>query len=250
MAQPSTEDKPPAIKEEEIIAVLFTGTEVRLKEVMSQVNGLSADFFVSLIVDAEFKQLDRLESVKLHVQCQEILEEDDRKKIEVRLQQARLLLVPLLSRNVAARLALGLTDTLAPAVIFRALISKLPVLAIADGARAEEVDLEIPMVRPSPSSIKNIMNGYLNTWRHWGVEFIEVGEIIDRVKTQAKPAGIEPRPLTTTERPPAKRPIITRDDILEIKRRGETKIKLSKDAIITSLALDYASEEGIEIIDQ
>jgi flavoprotein len=94
-------------------------------------------------------------------------------------KQSDLLLVPTLSMNLAARLALGLMDSLISTLVVGALLAGKAVVAIRDGADPNGSAGQVfGAAGESAPALRARLEGHLTTLASYGVELVSEGEFL------------------------------------------------------------------------
>ena len=93
-------------------------------------------------------------------------------------RQTDLVLVPTLSMNLAARLALGLMDSPVATLILGGLLAGKPVLAIRDGADPNGGAGQVFGAAGAAPALRARLTGHLDTLASYGVELVGAGEFL------------------------------------------------------------------------
>ncbi|HMQ32819.1 MAG TPA: flavoprotein [Chloroflexaceae bacterium] len=159
-------------------------------------------------------------------------------------READLLLIPTLSMSVAARLALGLMDSLVATLTLGALLAGKPVVAIRDGAepggRGGEVFGAVP---GAAAPLRARLEGHLAALETFGVELVREPDFLLTMERRLI-AGAAPRPApgaalqTPTPAAAARAGFITEADLLGL-MPGST-LRLAPGSRLTPQASDTA----------
>ena len=170
-----------------------------------------------------------------------------------------LLLLPTLSMNTAAHLALGLMDSLFSTLVLGALLAGKPVIAVCDGADPNGNGGRVFSKNNTGSpALRRTMLGHLDTLRDYGVQLVREGEFVPAVIRQlqggdpvapSKPAiatlatnGTAALAISPNGRPA----IITEGELAAID--PGTILHLPYGARLTPLAHDTAQRRGLRLV--
>lgn len=156
------------------------------------------------------------------------------------LQQADLVLVPVLTQNTAAKLAATITDTMASYLLLSALLQNKPVLAAIDAADPGNRS-NVQMSKLAPA-LREALETNLVKIGTYGVQLTNVAKLA----SEAKKLLIKPceGDLPTN---PGKKKVLDAEAIRNAVLNGEKIITVPADTIVTPLALDLARDYKIEI---
>lgn len=161
---------------------------------------------------------------------------------------ADLVLVPWLSLNTAAKLALGICDRLVSSVLMLALLRGIPVVACAEEADPDGPLLE-PWARPA-APLADLLRSHLNALRGYGVQLASratLAETILSVVARPTPGpGLPgaPAPRHVPMPTPGTRPVITEADVKAAVAAGDPS-RLSASGIWTPLAREAWARSGL-----
>ncbi|MFN8456168.1 MAG: flavoprotein [Anaerolineae bacterium] len=129
-------------------------------------------------------------------------------------RRSDVVLIPTLSMNLAARLALGLMDSLISTLVIGSLLAGKAVVAVKDGADPNgKAGLVFGAAAGAAPTLRATLEGHLTTLASYGVELVNEGDFLVTVerrlltgavaqpvsKTVAQPAFIIPSPFTGVE---------------------------------------------------
>lgn len=264
---------PPKEPNAKSILVLFTCFDDSVEDVFVQLQLLANKNHLTILPTNEF--LSKIPRPELERRLPGVQIVENVKNAESFVAQFNAVIVPLLSMNVTAKVALGITDEIAPTLVLTALLQDKPVLAIKEciekifnikdsqpgsippqgeppawsGVRTAEAALSVGVPPRSPAThISGLYRSYLRTLEQWGVKFVVLSSLADETEKLLNPRTPPPRPVSSTERSPQRRQIITRDDLYELRRQGISELRVSPNAIITDVAREYARDHSIRII--
>ncbi len=254
------------------VLVVLTGCDVELDRVMAQLRLLAERNRVTVVPTKGFLSFVSRSELEENVPGCSIVEEIPAREIRSFVSRYKLVIVPLLSMNTLAGVALGIADSLAPIVLIQALLQDKPMLALREtvaemtsgdgnasqdsadvpawsGLQTAHAALEVGVPHRHPAThISGLYKGYLRTLEQWGVRFVELKKLGDESEAILNPDSPPPTPVSSSEQPRQKRQIITRDDLWELKRTGVSEIRVAPNAIITDVARDFARDNGMNIM--
>ncbi len=215
------------------IYALFTGGSAKLSEAINQIKLLIQNGYnVKVILSEAATRVIKIEKIREKIGIEDILCEPDPSIYSVDIvQSADAIVVPVLTRNSAAKVALGICDTLVTNIIMHALIAGKPVIAARNSADPEGQDCICIGTHKTPPTLIQIAKDYLKKLESYGVKLVDASEIAQYF--------IRSKDI--------KRELVTYDTIKELSQDIK-QIEVKRGSIITPLAKDLAKERNIEII--
>ncbi|MCX7765322.1 MAG: hypothetical protein N2246_01260 [Candidatus Sumerlaeia bacterium] len=246
-----------------------------VNEVLSQLALLERKYSLSIVTTRSFQEIVPISELQRHLPEARIIESVPGVEMIPFIKSHQVIVIPLLSSLLAAKIALGLTDSLPSILVLQALLLEKPVLATREivtslwgiSESAEEssstgdeppawsgvqtataaLQTGIPY-KPPVVRIKGLYQSYLRTLEQWGIKFTIVDHLaLETEKLLSAPAPPK-KSLSVLERKPQCRQIITRDDLLELLRQGINELRIKPDAIITDAAREFANDHSIKLI--
>lgn len=215
------------------VYALFTGGSAKLSEAINQIKLLIQNgYHIKAILSESATRIIKVDKIREIPGIEDVFCEPDPSIYSVDIvQSADAIVIPVLTRNSAAKLALGICDTLVTNIIMHALIAGKPVIAARNSADPEGQDcICIGTPKTSPNLIQ-IAKDYLKKLESYGVKLVDVSEIAY--------SFIEDKNI--------KQELITYDTINGLSK-DISEIKVKKGSIVTPLAKDLAKERNIKII--
>ncbi|MDW7673850.1 MAG: flavoprotein [Bacillota bacterium] len=161
------------------------------------------------------------------------------------LKEHEQIVVPILTVNSAAKVAMGIADTLASNIIFQGLLMAKPILAAKESCNLNYISYYNKKENQGAGALEALVKGHQQSLEQMGVKFLQASDILELVSPKNK-AGInsdrESNNKDALNIMTAK--VITEDDIRGIEPGAV--IKTSRSTIITPLAKDLALEKGIK----
>lgn len=144
---------------------------------------------------------------------------------------AEVVAVPILTQNTAAKVALGIRDSLSSNLLAAAIMMGRKVLVCPDSA--------VP--RSAPPRYRAMLTGHIDQLRTFGVATMPVADM-------ARACLGSPAPQAS---PPAKAPsarrLVTAAEVEAAIRSGQQQLLIPRAAIVTPLAADLCREHGISL---
>lgn len=219
------------------ILALFTGGYQKFNEALEQLDKLiMASYTVDVVMSQSAVKVIGQDKIKSVSGIGELICEPAQSFSSLKaVQNHGTIIVPILTRNSAAKIALGIPDTLVTNTIMQALISGKPVIAGRNSADPDLNDCPCIATPNTPQPLILLAKNYLKTLESYGVKLVDVSEIADLVigrsdKDKGKIADQK---------------LITQETIAKLSQGA--KINVAKGSIITPLARDLAKERKIEI---
>lgn len=159
---------------------------------------------------------------------------------------ADLVLLPTLSMNLAAHLALGLLDSLVTTLVIGARLAGKPVVAVRDGA---DLDGPAGMIFGSGQAapaLRTQIQGHLVTLASYGIELVREQDFQLAVERHLSGQARRAAPTTTLMAVPQLSGVITQADLAPF--REGTTVRLAAGSRVTALARETAHRLGIKLV--
>jgi len=172
--------------------------------------------------------------------------EADEPQLHALTKQADALLVACLSPNSAAKLTLGLADSLPTIALRLALEAGKPVIVAEDSAALRQNAVPAG----APPKLRRLAEDAFHGLSEMGVRFVpasELGRAVDAAFFV--PVNETPERLAKT-RPRKQRMFVTTEDVWKAASQGHKQLVVPEDAVITDEARDQARRVGLEILRQ
>lgn len=219
------------------ILALFTGGYAKLDEAINQIEKLiKSSYTVDVVMSRSAVNVigkDKIEGISGigELICEPAESFSSLKAV----QKSDVIIVPVLTRNSSAKIALGITDTLVTNIIMQAIISGKPVIAGRNSADPDLNDCPCIATPNTPQPLILLAKNYLKTLESYGIKLVDVSEIADLIISGSDKGKILDQKLITNE-------------TISKLPQGTNKINVARGTIITPMAKDLAKERGIEII--
>lgn len=117
-------------------------------------------------------------------------------------RQSDVVLIPTMSMNLAARLALGLMDSLISTLVIGSLLAGKAVVAVRDGADPNgKAGLVFNAAAGAAPALRAKLDEHLTTLASYGIELVGEGEFLVTVERRLLTGGVRPAVEKTAARP-------------------------------------------------
>ncbi|MDU4961646.1 MAG: flavoprotein [Sporomusaceae bacterium] len=157
------------------------------------------------------------------------------------LQQAQLVVVPVLTQNAAAKLAAPIADTMTSTLLMQALLQGKAVVAAVNAADPRDPCRKRLGMDAATPALTQALQRNLKIIETYGVRLTPVEQLAAQARRLAAP-----KPATAAA--PAGRTLVDANRVKAAAQAGQTRLEAAPGAIVTPLAKDLASDCGIEII--
>ncbi len=216
------------------LLVLFTGASIGLDGALSALRTLSTQGYrltavlCPMAVDLVAAKLQQIPGLT------EVITDERTSQVETMIAACEAVLIPILSRTAAAKLALGIADNLVLALTMHALTVGKPVIAARNAADPGTTD-DPAIATPQP--LIRLAKNYLQTLESFGVQFTDVSRLsqhFDPEMSQQYAPGTKGKTLIT-------------ESVIANLSPGVRELVIPNPAIITPLAQDLARERNITL---
>lgn len=229
--------------------VIFTGGSIGFEESIKQINALERDGWeIKILLSQSAESLYTKEFVKgsLNSEDVEIYTESDSKDMNDYYSDIDKVIVPVLTMNTAAKIALGIGDNLVTNVLAHCLMRNIPIIA-ADNA-CDPLNKERVRLGMGKGNLHyiNTKKNHLKTLVSYGIKLVSAKELYDVTVENVKKENNKDDNPVKTQVVHDKR-VLTRADIAAAFHANEDLILETK-TIITPAAKDTARTLGVKII--
>jgi hypothetical protein len=254
-----TSNPPQQVERKKVLAVFTSGCTCQ-NTALTQIEQLiAADYDVTIVLSPIAVEL-MAENVKKIKGISAVLTEGFAADISNMVEAAEVIVVPLLSRTAAAKLALGIADELALMVVMQGLITGKPVIAAQNAADPQGVNCPFLVTEKTPPALIQLAKNYLKTLASFGMKLVDAAQLADVVMNKPQTTvhkvttPLPPLLMGTAERSEyspisdkSGKPLITKSVIAALAEDVKT-LTIPNPAIVTPLAYDLAKARGIEIV--
>jgi hypothetical protein len=167
-----------------------------------------------------------------------------------------LVLIPTLSMNLAARLALGLFDSLPTTLALGALLAGKPVLAVRDGADPDGSGGRVWAATGAAATLRARLSANLKALESYGIRLLTVEEFVPAVQQHLSASYTPPVLAPAAESrssggaaqagPVIAAAVITQADIAHLQEGG--LLRIPKGSRLTPLAQETANRLRLEVV--
>ncbi|RKD32759.1 flavoprotein [Thermohalobacter berrensis] len=223
--------------------VIYTGGSIGFKEANDQIKKLlrsNWDLTVLLSRGAEKLLTAELIKRKLGIDCG--LTDIDIKDVNNLVNDIEIIIVPILTINTAAKIAMGIRDSLTTYIISSAIIKGIPIIAAKDSCKVGDSF----SFSKAPKAYVNMIKNHLKRLEDYGIKLVRANQLY---KTTINSSIRNKFAVQLEDDSSCKlnKKVITREDLIKLKNKKK-KVFVRKDCIITSLAEELARDTGIEIV--
>ncbi|QTL98803.1 hypothetical protein GM661_12940 [Iocasia frigidifontis] len=228
------------IKDKKRVLIVYTGGEIGFKKSLAQIKQLDRLFEIEweIVLSETAKEILDIQLLKDILAIDKIAEKD----IFTHLNNFDLVLVPVLTRNSAAKIASHMTDTLATNIIFKAILIGTPVVAAQNAADLTDPVLMKLGVDHIPQAVLNKNKEYLALLRDYGICLVDVSKLTVEVEYIFSGNTNSSLPNSVF----LDKSLLTYSDINKLDSSNK-KILVKTDTIITPYARELAASKGLII---
>lgn len=158
-----------------------------------------------------------------------------------------LVLIPTLSMNLAAKLALGLFDSLITTLALGALLAGKPVLAIRDGADPDGSGGQVWRATGATAALRARLSANLKTLESYGIRLVAADELALAVKQHLSPGvPIQQSQPKASGTQVVSVGVITQADIAHLQEGG--LLRIPKGSRLTPLAQETANRLRLDVV--
>lgn len=158
-------------------------------------------------------------------------------------KSVELIYLPVITANLAGKLANGIYDEFLAVLIFHAQMAGIPIIGTVDGASPDGEDFRRRGYNNPSAGFAAMLNSNLAKIAAQDIKLYPAGEVANRLKkllgSQSKVQAAEAK---NNEQQSIKKKFITLSDL---QGKGNTVLELVPGAVITDLAKEYAEKSNI-----
>lgn len=225
--------------------VIFTGGSIGFKDSMEQIKKLKEDGWklkVLLSRSAEDVLTKELIEKMMGPKKVEIHVESDGRETGYYYSDIDKIILPVLTMNTAAKIALGVSDTLVTNIISHCLMTSIPIVAAKNACDPlNEERISVGMGKASVAYIK-IRENYLEQLKDYGIKLVSANELYDTVLEKTK-GNINKK---SKKEVVFEKKVLTRAGVIDAFNRNRDVVVSSK-TILTEIAKETAKNLGVKI---
>jgi len=213
------------------ILVIITEGYVGQEESLKQVQELAKSYNVTVLLSQIAAKLFRADLFSKMEGVNEVFTDDSDFDHTKLVNNSDLIVVPLLSFSTAAKLSLGIADSLSTNIILHSLMQSKPMIAARNSVELSDLEPTNPFVE--------LGKDYLSKLADLGMRLVDVNEIANSVANYGSGKQVY-------EGNGIRRTVVTSSVIANLAEDVHELI-IDNSAIITDLAQELANERGIKI---
>jgi hypothetical protein len=221
---------------------VFTGGVIGLEDVLTGLRELNqAGIEVVSLLSRSAEQIIGVDRIAAALDGAPVFSEDNPGPAGAMLQEVELVMVPVLTINTAAKVALGIADNLPTTVLRNAIIMGKPLVAVKNACDITDPKRTELGHNRGPAVYTQLVQDYLVRLASFGFQIIAAPELASTVKGIIQPS------TTTCKQDFRGKKLVTHEDILNLKEQGGTVI-IRTGTLVTPLARDVADKNGLEFV--
>lgn len=197
--------------------VIINGGTGNLEQIMLELKKISESYELDIAFSEAGEEIVKKEKF----QNFNVIDNFDMETCEPLLKKNDIIILPLLTKNSCAKIAVGIRDNAVTYLISKALLAQKEIVAVYDSCIAD-----------NKTAYGNQINFNIEKLKSYGIIFVKSSELSDYILNRR---NLEINSLKEKK-------IITAEDIYDMKNK---KIIISKSAIVTTLAREKAENNGI-----
>jgi len=230
------------MKPEHQALVIFTGGALGYGEALTELRKLQHkgwNLKVALSRSAEYVFTE--ESIKKELSLDKVYLESTNKSLHELYLDTSTLILPTLTMNTAAKIALGIQDTLTTNITSKFIRDGMPVIASKNACQPESSFGTSGTKDRTPPGYMELFENHFTSLEEYGISLVNADELQQAVLTSSKNSN----EITDTQQSNISKNIVTSADIMEAKNQT---LYIPPEAIITALAEETANHADIKIV--
>jgi hypothetical protein len=244
--------------------VFFTGAGIGFKQSMDSLVKLQKDGWqLKVILSDEGMKVLNPEYIKKELNQDVIYHSGNIKNQMDFCGSADMLIIGSLTVNTAAKLAVGIADTVLLSIINHEFMAGVPVVGALDACNPDDPTRKKLGLGKSPKKYREMLLNNIQVLQEFGMQLVEadvlyetcigkvpenreIESIKDETIVEKKESAIKPLLIENREEALLNKKVITRTDILKI--NGYKTVKIPAESIITEYAKEAIHSFGMQII--
>lgn len=225
---------------------IFTGGTIGFTQGLEEIKQLqSHGFDITVVLSPTAEKIVGIDAIQAKLGKQNEIITSQSCYPKQLLQQAQIVLVPVLTQNTAAKLACTIADTQVTTLIMQALMMGKPVIAAVNAADPEASGRIQASMGKASIGLLRTLRGNLEKLESHGMRLVPVESLAE--ESQKIIEGLM-RPMTSSGPLKAKRSVLDATTVKVAAGKHSKNITVSLTTLVTPLAYDVARDFGIEII--
>lgn len=235
--------------------VAFTGGSIGFLEGINEIKKLMENGWqVKVLLSKSAENVLTAENIKSQLNIEDIYLESQVIDTSSLYDDIDILIIPVLTLNTAAKLALCINDSMIPSITSHIIMQGKPIVAAKNACDLNNpTRLALGMNR-TPEAYKRQTQHYLQLLEDYGLHLVEAEDIYNTtinlnsyIKKEEKVNISIPLKKTCTKEINFTKKVLSREDIMELAKEN-SDIRLSSGTIVTDLAKETARELDIKIL--
>jgi hypothetical protein len=230
------------MKPEHQALVIFTGGALGYGEALTELRKLQQNGWnlkVALSRSAEYVFTE--ESIKNELSLEKVFLESTNESLHELYVDTSTLILPTLTMNTAAKIALGIQDTLTTNITSKFIRDGMPVIASKNACQPESSFGTEGTKERTPSSYIKLFGNYFTSLKEYGISLVNADELEHAVLSSNKKSN----GVTDNQQNKFSKNIVTSADMMEAKNQI---LYIQPKAIVTALAEETANNADIKIV--
>lgn len=235
--------------------VAFTGGSIGFLEGIKEIKRLiEKGWQVKVLLSKSAESVLTRENVKTQLGIEDIYLESQVANESSLYDDVDLLIIPVLTLNTAAKVALCINDSMIPSITSHMIMQGRPIIAAKDACDLNNPTRLALGMNKTPAAYKRRTEEYLSQLEDYGIKLINADDIYN-VATNNNPLNIKEEnisiipPVTQVRQDETNfsKKVLSREDIMEVSKSSNS-IRISSGTIVTDLAKETARELNIKIV--
>ncbi|MDN5324004.1 MAG: hypothetical protein PWQ67_2458 [Clostridia bacterium] len=223
------------------IMVVYTGGSIGFKQSLQELGKISKWCNCRLVLSKSAARIYKDTKIFADKNIRNVYKEEERVfNISSLLQKVQLVVMPVMTFNTMAKIAMGICDNLITNIIFHCLTTGIPVISARNAADLQDPERKgLPKYKYNPGLIQ-MSNEYLKKLEVLGIQLADVTQLEQRCRDTL--VSKEPKPVVIND----KKKIITQADITqEVINQGFLKVPAN--VFFTPLAKDIIKSYDLKV---
>lgn len=225
--------------------VVFTGGGIGFHESLEQLKKLQVnEWQFKVVFSKSAEHIFSKDLIKKELSINHIFLESENDGLHSLYEDTSLLILPTLTMNTAAKIALGIADNLTTNIVQKFIMEGLPIIASKDACNPEH-NYRIKAGRKiTPRSYIHMFQDYYKRLGDFGLKLVNASELQEAViDYQRSQCNTQNKEIEQTGR----KKVVTRKDIMRAKEEGNV-LDVQANSVITPLAIETADTIGVKIV--
>lgn len=237
-------------KREKQALVVFTGGAIGFNESVHQLNKLQTNgWTLKVVLSKSAEHIFTADLIQKKLSLNQVYLERNNEGVQSLAKDSSLLIIPTLTMNTLAKVALGIADNLTTNLVAHFILNGLPIITAKDACLPDHPARLEFVTGPIPKRYLQLFHHYVDVLSGYGIRMVRAEEIFITVQKIAQNRQVNEIQTNSSIQKNnfTRKKVITRTDILAAKEAGNC-IYVEPQTIITPLAIDVADSVGVKIV--